>query len=68
VPATLPVSIVSPEQSRMSSAIWNAIPRLSPKRPRLPPEPREHAASKSFPVFSEQRSRYASTVVSGSCS
>ena len=33
VPATLPVSIVSPEQSRMSSAIWNAIPRLSPNVP-----------------------------------
>ena len=65
-PRTLPVSIVSPEQSRMSSAIWNAIPRLRPKRPSVPPRPSAQAASKSFPVLSAQRSRYASTVVSGS--
>ena len=48
VPATLPVSIVSPEQSRMSSAIWKAMPSLRPKRPSVPPEPSEQAASKSF--------------------
>jgi len=33
VPAIFPVSIVTPEQSRMSSAIWNATPRASPKAP-----------------------------------
>ena len=55
VPGTLPVSIVSPVQSRTSSAIWKAMPRRRPYSP-LPP-PRTHAASKSFPVFSEQRSR-----------
>ena len=61
-PAILPVSIVSPAQSRMSSAIWNAIPSSRPNSP-LPP-PSRHAASNSFPVLSAQRSRYASTVVS----
>ena len=33
VPGTLPVSIVSPVQSRMSSAIWNAIPSSRPYSP-----------------------------------
>src|SRR5205085_8927093 len=56
VPATLPVSIVSPEQSSTSSTIWNAIPRWRPKAPRRAP-PSRQAASKSFPVFSAQRSR-----------
>src|SRR5919204_4855820 len=65
VPATLPVSIVSPEQSRTSSTIWNAIPSASPKAP-SPPPPSRHAASKSFPVLRAHRSRYASIVVSGS--
>src|SRR6185503_16748337 len=64
VPAILPVSIVTPEQSRMSSVIWNATPSASPNDPE--PPARRHAASKSFPVFSVQRSRYASIVVSGS--
>src|SRR5947208_1326389 len=33
-PGIFPVSIVSPTQSRMSSAIWNAVPSASPKAPR----------------------------------
>ena len=44
--------------------IWNATPSASPKAPE-PPASR-HAASNSFPVFSVQRSRYASMLVSGS--
>ena len=50
----------------MSSAIWNAMPRLRPKRPSAPPDPSEQAASNSLPVLSAQRSRYAATGVSGS--
>jgi hypothetical protein len=60
----LPVSIVAPEQSRTSSAIWKAIPSARPYSPEPPPS--RHAASNSFPVLSAQRSRYASTVVDGS--
>ena len=33
VPATLPVSIVWPVQSRMSSTIWNTMPRFAPNSP-----------------------------------
>ena len=57
-PGALPVVSKSPVQSRMSSAIWNAMPSARPKSPssgRAPP--RRHAASKSFPVLSEQRAR-----------
>src|SRR6266536_5507791 len=55
VPAILPVSIVSPVQSRMSSAIWNAIPSARPNwassRVDPSPAPSTQAASKSLPVF-----------------
>ena len=55
-PGAFPVVSNSPVQSRMSSAIWKATPRARPKAPSsgLPP-PSTQAASKSFPVFSEQR-------------
>ena len=39
VPAILPVSIVAPEQSRTSSAIWNAMPSARPYSPRAAAEP-----------------------------
>ena len=42
VPAILPVSTVSPAQSRMSSAIWNAMPSARPNSPSGPP-PAEQA-------------------------
>ena len=38
MPGTFPVSIVSPLQSRTSSAIWNAIPSSLPYSPLPPPE------------------------------
>ncbi len=38
----------------MSSAIWNAIPSLSPNGPSPCAPPSRHAASKSFPVLSAQ--------------
>ena len=64
-PATLPVSIVVPEQSRMSSAIWNAIPSASPNRPIASSRrPSRHAARKSSAVLSVQRRKYSSSVVS----
>jgi len=55
VPGTLPVSAASPVQSRMSSAIWKAMPRASPNSPEPPAS--LQAASKSFPVFRAQRYR-----------
>ncbi len=67
-PGTFPVVSKSPQQSRMSSAIWKAMPSASPNAPRpapFVPPPRRHAASKSLPVFREQRARYSSTEVSG---
>ena len=67
-PATFPVVSKSPQQSRMSSAIWKAMPSARPNAPRpapFVPLPRRHAASKSLPVFREQRARYSSTEVSG---
>ena len=67
VPGILPVSCVWPAQSRMSSAIWNAMPRRRRRRRARssPPEPSRHAASISFPVLSAHRSRYASIGVVG---
>src|SRR5262245_40547443 len=66
VPAILPVSTVWPAQSRQSSTIWNATPSERPNSPSSgrPLESRQ-AASNSFAVFSVQRVRYSSTVVSG---
>ena len=62
VPAILPVSIVRPEQSRMSSAIWKAIPSASPNSPRPGASaPSRQAASKSFPVLSAQAGEVSSS-------
>ena len=73
VPSALPVVSGSPSQSSTSSAIWKASPSAIPNSPirsvastGSPPRraPSVVAAEKSLPVFSRQRSRYCSGVVS----